>query len=107
MADGRFADLAVMAITRPEWAVLRKRAEWAAKQDALSPLQRKLREKSLRELAQRRQNLFAPLGPDVAIETDAGFIFSPLGRDGGCSTRNPIARMKQHGMAATAAARPA
>lgn len=76
MPDGRFADLAVMAITRPEWAVMRKRAEWKAKLDALSPLQRKLREKGLAELAQARRELFAPLGPHTAIETDPGFLFS-------------------------------
>jgi len=76
LPDGRFADLAVMAITRPEWAVLRKRAEWTAKQHALSPLQRKIRENGLAALAQSRQKLFAPLGPGVAIETDPGLMFS-------------------------------
>lgn len=76
LPDGRYADLAVMAITRPEWAVMRKREAWKAKLDALSPLQRKLREKSLAELARARRDLFAPLGPDVTVETDPGFIFS-------------------------------
>jgi GNAT superfamily N-acetyltransferase len=76
LPDGRFADLAVMAITRAEWAELRKRAEWQATWDALSPLQRKLREKGLTEVVKARHDLFAPLGREVSVTADPGFLFT-------------------------------
>ena len=54
LPDGRFADLAVMAILRPEWAANRKRAEVAAKLEALTPLQRILRDKALAAAVEAR-----------------------------------------------------
>lgn len=46
-----------MAILRPEWAAMRKRAELPAKWNALLPLQRKLRERGLAEIAEARRGL--------------------------------------------------
>lgn len=63
LPDGRFADLAVMAITRPEWALRRNSEARDAAVAALSPLQRKLRDKALDVVGEARRQLFATLEP--------------------------------------------
>jgi len=65
LPDGRFADLTVMAILRPEWQANRRQAAEAARLAALTPLQHKLRAKGLDAVAELRRQLFAPLGSDI------------------------------------------
>lgn len=75
LPDGRFADLAVMGITRPEWALRRYQEKREAAIAALSPLQRKLRVKSLDAVGAERRRLFAALGPDGVAGAERDTMF--------------------------------
>jgi RimJ/RimL family protein N-acetyltransferase len=74
LPDGRFADLAVMAILRDEWVVLRNKERREAALATLTPLQLKLRNKGLAAIAQARRQLFRPLGEDCLPEASANRI---------------------------------
>lgn len=74
LPDGRFADLTVMAILRPEWMAIRRSASRAAEIAALTPLQCKLRTKGLEAVAEQRRRLFAPLGAEVVPEASPARI---------------------------------
>ena len=73
--DGRFADLVVMAITRPEWALRRKQEELGRLLSSLTPLQIRLRERALAEIADRRAEIFVPLGASAIIQSELEAIF--------------------------------